>query len=88
MQRDDPAVGLRDVHAEDEPDAGVLPANVCLALTQLNVRVPQLQNPRTVDAAKHTSYSGQAQPGSKEDSSLLPFTAALHKGRMSGEGQG
>lgn len=57
------------MHAEDEPDAGVLPADVCLAFTQLDVRIPQLQNPRTVNTAKHTGCLEQAQPGKREHSS-------------------
>lgn len=47
------------MHAEDEPDARVLPADVRLSLAQLDVCVPQLQNPRTVNAAKHTRRLAQ-----------------------------
>lgn len=51
LQGDDPSAGLWDVHPEDQPDARVLPADVRLALAQLDVGVPQLQDARAVDAA-------------------------------------
>lgn len=51
LQGDDPAAGLGDVHAEHQPHTRVLPPDVRLAFPQLDVRVPQLQDPRAVDAA-------------------------------------
>ena len=51
LQGDDPSAGLGDVHSEHQPHARVLPPDVRLAFPQLNVRVPQLQDPGAVDAA-------------------------------------
>lgn len=67
------------MHTEDKPDAGVLPADVRLTLTQLDVRVPQLQNPRTVNAAKHTGHLERAPHSKKENSS-----AAVHQSTKGG----
>lgn len=53
LQRQRAAAGLRDVHPEHQPHASVLPANVRLPLAQLDVRVPELQDPGTVDAAQN-----------------------------------
>lgn len=52
LQRQRPAVGLRDVDAEDQPHPRVLSPNVRLPLAQLNVGVPELQDPSTVDAVR------------------------------------
>ena len=52
LQGDDPSTGLWNVHPENQPDPCVLSANVRLALAQLDVRIPQLQDARTVDAAR------------------------------------
>lgn len=43
------AAGLRYVHAEHKTNSGVFPTHVRLALPQLNVGVPELQDPGTVD---------------------------------------
>lgn len=43
---------LRNVHAEHQADARVLPAHVRLALPQLDVGVPELQDPDTVDSGR------------------------------------
>lgn len=55
LQRQRAAAGLRDVDPEDQPHAGVLPADIGLPLAQLDVRVPQLQDPGAVDAARNKS---------------------------------
>lgn len=39
------------MHPEHQPHPCVLPPDVRLAFPQLNVRVPKLQDPRTVNAA-------------------------------------
>lgn len=52
LQGDDPPAGLGDVHAEHQPHTRVLTPDVRLAFPQLDVRVPQLQDPRAVDAAE------------------------------------
>lgn len=51
LQGDNPSTGLWNVHPENQPDSCVLSADVRLALAQLDVRIPQLQDSRTVDAA-------------------------------------
>lgn len=45
---------LRNVHAEHQANTRVLPAHVRLALPQLDVGVPELQDPDTVDSAGGT----------------------------------
>lgn len=52
LQGHNSSAGFGDVHAEDEPHPGVLPADVRLSLPQFDVGVPQLQNPRAVNAGK------------------------------------
>lgn len=43
---------LRNVHTEHQTDTRVLPADVRLALPQLDVGVPELQDPDTVDSVR------------------------------------
>lgn len=64
LQRQCPAVGLRDVDAEDQPHSGVLPPNVRLPFAKLNVRVSELQDPSTVNAAenKHNAFPWSPRP--------------------------
>ena len=64
LQRQRAAAGLRDVDPEHQPHARVLPANVRLPLAQLDVRVPELQDPGTVDAARQNrrALACRAQP--------------------------
>ena len=44
--------GLRDVHPEHQAHAGVLPPDVRLPFPQLDVGVPELQDPGTVDSVE------------------------------------
>lgn len=44
--------GLRNVHTEHQANTRVLPPHVRLALPQLDVGVPQLQDPDTVDSGR------------------------------------
>lgn len=44
--------GLRNVHTEHQANTRVLPAHVRLALPQLDVCVPELQDPDTVDSGR------------------------------------
>lgn len=48
--------GLRYVHAKHKTNAGVFPPDVRLALPQLDVGVPELQDPSTVDSARRDEY--------------------------------
>lgn len=43
---------LRYVHTEHEANSGVFPPDVRLALPQLDVGVPELQDPSTVDSVR------------------------------------
>lgn len=43
---------LRNVHTEHQTDTRVLPTDVRLALPQLDVGVPELQDPDTVDSVR------------------------------------
>ena len=52
LQRQRPAIGLRDVNAEDQPHPRVLSPDVRLPLAQLDVGVPELQDPGTVNAMR------------------------------------
>lgn len=52
LERDVLSSRLRYVHAEHKADAGVFPADVCLALPQLDVGVPELQDPGAVDSVR------------------------------------
>lgn len=52
LEGDDLSSRLRDVHAEHETNAGVLPTDVRLALPQLDVSVPELQDPGAVDSVR------------------------------------
>lgn len=60
------------MHPEDQPHPRVLPPDVRLPLPQLNVSIPQLQDPRTVNAGggghllvRH-SLIGQERPPNKQ----------------------
>lgn len=57
LERDMLSSGLRYVHAKHKSDSGVFPTDVRLALPQLDVGVPELQDPSTVDAATRTKCS-------------------------------
>ena len=46
---------LGDVHAEGHPHASVFAADVCLSFPEFDVRIPQLQDSRTVNAVVQTS---------------------------------
>lgn len=50
---------LRDVHAEHQANARVLPTHVRLALPQLDVGVPELQDPDAVDSVKGGGGGGR-----------------------------
>lgn len=50
LQGHRPAIGLVDVHSKYQSHACVFAANVCLSLAKLDVGVPQLQYPGTVDS--------------------------------------
>lgn len=52
LERDVLSSGLRYVHAEHEADAGIFPPDVRLAFPQLDVGVPELQDPGTVDSVR------------------------------------
>ena len=62
LQRQRPAVGLRDVDAEDQPHPRVLPPDVRLPLAELDVRVSELQDPGAVDAAGNKSLRSAPDP--------------------------
>lgn len=49
--------GLRYVHAKHKSHSGVFPTDVRLALPQLDVGVPELQDPSAVDAATRRKCS-------------------------------
>lgn len=62
LQPQHPAVRLRDGDPEHNSHPGVLPPDVRLALPELDVGVPQLQDPGAVDAVeKKTESSGQCE---------------------------
>lgn len=50
LERDMLSSRLRYVHTKHEANAGVFPTDVRLALPQLDVGVPELQDPGTVDS--------------------------------------
>lgn len=52
LQGHDSSAGLWDVHPENQPHSRVLPADVRLSFPQLNVCISQLQDSRTVNAAR------------------------------------
>ena len=52
LQRQHLPVGLGDVHTEHHPNTSVLPPDVCFALPELNVGVPELQDASTVNTAR------------------------------------
>lgn len=57
LQRQHLPAGLRDVHSEHHADPRVLSSYIRLPLPQLDVRVPQLENASTVNAAKQRENS-------------------------------
>lgn len=50
-----PAVGLVDVHPENQPHSSVFASDVCFTFAKLNVRITQLQNPGTIDSRRKTN---------------------------------
>lgn len=66
LERDGLSSWLRYVHTEHEANAGVLPTDVRLALPQLDVGVPQLQDPYAVDSVRGRKYVSQL-TGEKSD---------------------
>lgn len=48
---------LRYVHAEHQANARVLPTHIRLALPQLDVGVPELQDPDTVDSGRGGAHT-------------------------------
>lgn len=54
---------LRYVHAKHKANAGVFPTDVCLALPQLDVGVPELQDPSTVDSVRRDTYVNKTDNG-------------------------
>lgn len=62
LERDVLSTRLRYVHAEHKANAGVFPADVRLSLPQLDVGVPELQDPGAVD-----SVSGGRGGGGNDD---------------------
>lgn len=44
--------GLRNVHTEHQTDTRVLPPDICFTLPQLDVGVPELQDPDAVDSVR------------------------------------
>lgn len=59
--------GLRYVHAEHQADAGVFAADVGLALPQLDVGVPELQDPGAVDSVRQETRRVSKEPPGKEE---------------------
>lgn len=82
LQGDDPAAGLGDVHPEHEPHPRVLPADVRLALAQLDVGVAEFQDPRTVDAAGRWTAPFIRDPLNEQDRSATDpaWAAGSHRG--------
>lgn len=81
LQRQRPAVGLRDVDAEDQPHARVLPPDVRLPLAELDVRVPELQDAGAVDAARNKSLCSAPDPRPIPATAHRRVFAALPRGR-------
>lgn len=52
LERDVLPSRLRYVHTKHKTNAGVFPTDVSLALPQLDVGVPELQDPSTVDSVR------------------------------------
>lgn len=52
LERDVLSSRLRYVHTKHKTNAGVFPTDVCLALPQLDVGVPELQDPGAVDSVR------------------------------------
>lgn len=71
LQRQRAAAGLRDVHPEHQPHTRVLPADVRLPLAQLDVRVPELQDPGTVNAAKTRVHCLLVPPHGRDGTPVL-----------------
>lgn len=81
LQRQRPAVGLRDVDAEDQPHARVLPPDVRLPLAELDVRVSELQDAGAVDAAGNKSLCSAPDPRPIPATAHRRLFAALPRGR-------
>lgn len=95
LQGDDPPAGLWNMHPENQPHPRVLPADVRLAFPQLDVRVPQLQDPRTVNAARRlrtplrTDHVGeQARSPTKPPKSVNQHGSTASHRRGGGRGRG
>lgn len=56
LERDVLPARLRYVHTKHKTNSGVFPSNVSLALPQLDVGVPELQDPGTVDSGRWNKY--------------------------------
>lgn len=56
LERDVLSSRLRYVHTKHKTNTGVFPANVCLALPQLDVGVSELQDPSAVNSMKSDKY--------------------------------
>lgn len=52
--------GLRYVHTEHQANSGVFPTDVRLALPQLDVGVPELQDPGAVDSVRRDGRVSRA----------------------------
>lgn len=73
---------LRNVHTEHQTDTRVLPADVRLALPQLDVGVPELQDPDTVDSERvggtHICVKGQRRRGDSRRVRPAAFSHCFH----------
>lgn len=63
LERDVLSSRLRYVHTEHKANAGVFPTDVRLALPQLDVGVPELQDPSTVDSVRGDEYMSKTDNG-------------------------
>lgn len=63
LERDVLSSRLRYVHTEHKTNTGVFPTDVCLALPQLDVGVPELQDPSTVDSVRWDEYVSKTDNG-------------------------
>lgn len=63
LERDVLSSRLRYVHTEHKTNARVFPPDVGLALPQLDVGVPELQDPSTVDSVRRDKYVSKTDNG-------------------------
>lgn len=63
LERDVLSSWLRYVHTKHQTNAGVFPTDVCLALPQLDVGVPELQDPGAVDSVRRGKYVSKTDSG-------------------------